>query len=121
MRNLNFRFVCVLIVVGFAEGVAAGRVYGGPSMEAAQVALTVVNTFLIFVWYRNDSIERSYWPSRLLSVALAGVTILAMPYYLFKTRGFKGGLIASGLFVLTIVIYGMWVGLVQYVTFARRT
>jgi hypothetical protein len=119
LRGLNFRFAGLLIVVGLVEGIVAARLYRGPSLEPAQVAIAVVNSFLVFVWYRNDSIERSYWPSRLLSVALAGATILALPYYLFKTRGFKGGLSALGFLVLGLAIFSIWVGLVQYIVMVR--
>jgi hypothetical protein len=119
LRNLNFRFACLLIVVGFAEGVVAGRLYRGPWLDAVQVAVAIVNSFLVFVWYRNDSITRSFWPPRLLSVALAGATIIALPYYLFRTRGFKGGVSAVGLLLLSVVLFGMWVGLVQYFVMAR--
>jgi hypothetical protein len=114
LRSLNIRFACLLLVVGFVEGAVAGRFYRGPSVDAAKVFIAVVNTFLVFVWYRNDSIARSYWPPRLLSIAMAGATILALPYYLFRTRGFKGGLSALGLLLLTLILYGIWTGLVQY-------
>jgi hypothetical protein len=106
--------------VGFGEGAVAGRFYGGASLDAARVAITVVNTFVVFVWYRNDSIARSIWPTRLMSIAMAGATILALPYYLFKTRGFKRGLSALGLLIVSIILYGIWTGLVQYYFQVRR-
>lgn len=59
-----------------------------------------VQTFLIFLWYRLDAQKRGFHRSRLLNTGIAGIATLALPYYLFRTRGFLGGLAAIAFAVL---------------------
>lgn len=113
MRSHALRFACLVVAVGFVEGFFAARLYAIGSTFEDKVPFVLVDTFLVFVWYRNDSIARSFWPSRYLSIALAGATIVAMPYYLFQTRGFQSGLKSSGLFILILMAYGIWVAAVE--------
>lgn len=60
----------------------------------------LAQAFLIFLWYRLDAGKRGYRRSRLLNTGIAGFTILALPYYLFRTRGFLGGCVAVFLVLL---------------------
>ena len=121
MRSYSLRFACLVAAVGLIEGVFAACFYTIGSTFEDKVPFVLVDTFLVFVWYRNDSIARSFWPSRYLSIALAGATIIAMPYYLFQTRGFKTGLRSSGLFILAVMAYGIWVAAVEITVWKLRT
>ncbi|HZR34261.1 MAG TPA: hypothetical protein VFA75_02720 [Nevskia sp.] len=51
----------------------------------------IVQSFLIFLWYRLDAEKRGFRRTRLLNTGMAGFTALALPYYLFRTRGFSRG------------------------------
>jgi hypothetical protein len=42
-----------------------------------------------FWWDRRDSDSRAYRRTPLMSVAIVGVTIFALPYYLLRRRGFR--------------------------------
>jgi hypothetical protein len=108
-------------MVGLVEGVLAAHFYPRGSSYTDRVPFMLVDTFLIFVWYRNDSIARSFWPSRSLSVAVAGATILGLPYYLFRTRGLKGGAKASARFLLALLAYGALVAAAQISYLAFKT
>ena len=57
----------------------------------------LVQTFLIFLWYRLDAQKRGFRRSRLLNTGVAAWSTLAISYYLFRSRGFRGGLMAMGL------------------------
>lgn len=59
--------------------------------------------FLIFAWYRIDSEQRSYKRSTWLNICVVALAIFAMPYYFFRSRGVRGGLVASGVFLLAFV------------------
>ncbi|MDB5978013.1 MAG: hypothetical protein JWR07_4773 [Nevskia sp.] len=63
-----------------------------------------MQTFLIFLWYRLDAQKRGFHRSRLMNTGIAGIATLALPYYLFRSRGFLGGLAATALAVLLFLV-----------------
>jgi hypothetical protein len=72
-----------------------------PALTA--VVSVVISAFLIFLWYRLDTDQRSYRRTYLLNIGVVGLCLIALPYYFFSSRGVKGGFVASLLFVLAIV------------------
>ena len=59
--------------------------------------------FCILLWCKLDSIERNQSLSAVFRVCLVLFGIFALVVYLFKTRGFKGGLIAFGYFLIIVI------------------
>lgn len=64
------------------------------------VALSLFCAILVFTWYYLDTDERGYRRTPLLSMMVVAVGIIAIPYYLFRSRGARLGLRAFGLFML---------------------
>jgi hypothetical protein len=58
---------------------------------------------LVFIWFRADARLRQYHPSRSLQGAIVALTVLALPYYLLKSRGAGAGVIAIALAVLAFI------------------
>jgi hypothetical protein len=50
------------------------------------MALTLTFSFLCFAWYRNDSDARHYARSRWLNTGMVVLSVIAMPYYLVRSR-----------------------------------
>lgn len=50
------------------------------------LALALSFSFLCFAWYRQDSDARHYARSRWLNTGMVVLTVLAMPYYLLRSR-----------------------------------
>lgn len=50
------------------------------------VLTSMVGSLLVFWWYWMDSTLRSYRRSPLLNVAVVAIGILAVPYYLLRSR-----------------------------------
>jgi hypothetical protein len=50
------------------------------------LALALSFSFLCFAWYRHDSDARHYARSRWLNTGMVVLTVLAMPYYLLRSR-----------------------------------
>jgi hypothetical protein len=113
MPNQTVLIACSIAALGLVEGVVGACVYDGPFSKAAKFAFIGVYITLIFIWYYHDSSKRLYRRSSFLTAALVGVTIAAVPYYLFKTRGFNGGAKASGIFFLLVIAYCAWVTAVE--------
>ena len=98
----SIRLVLAAIpVTGLALGVLSqfvrpGQVWGYLLLAVCGVA----QSFLIFLWYRLDAQKRGFRRSKVLNTGIAGITTLALPYYLFRSRGFLGGLAAIVLALL---------------------
>lgn len=99
---LAFLALCAL-----ADGITRQLTAPGEMFAQSDFVFTVIGTLLIFMWYRFDSDERQYRRSPGLNVAMIAVVILALPYYFYKSRGFRKGSIAVGLMLAGAVAYGL--------------
>jgi hypothetical protein len=71
----------------------------------SDIVFTVVASLLIFMWYRFDSDQVSYRRSPWLNVGVIALTVIALPYYFFRSRGLGRGSVAIGLFLLCCATY----------------
>jgi formate-dependent nitrite reductase membrane component NrfD len=79
--------IAILLVMVLDGAVDASYAASGMSQPPQwSVPLTLCVSFLGFLWYRIDSDERNYKRSRGLNTAMIVLTILAMPYYLLRSR-----------------------------------
>jgi len=85
-----------LAALTFVEGAVGQYLYPGQVFTKSDIAFSFVGLAFVFAWYRIDARERSYPHSIGLNIAIVAVTIVAFPYYLFRSRGFRRGLIALG-------------------------
>lgn len=60
------------------------------------------------MWYYYDTEQIKYRRSPLLNICVIGIGVIAIPYYFFRSRGFRKGLLYTAL-LLTFVI--AWLGL----------
>lgn len=67
--------------------------------------LSLVCAVLVFTWYYLDSGERDYARTPLLNMMVVAVGLIAIPYYLFRSRGARGGLRAFGMFLLALLLW----------------
>jgi hypothetical protein len=76
-----------------------------------EVLSTVLFSFLCFYWYRLDSEARMYRRTALLNVGIVMFAVLAVPYYLVRSRpaGQKGRALLrlAGFCVLLVVAAGV--------------
>jgi len=92
-------------LVGFVSGcgLAQFRIAGYDSIGA--VAGVLLLSIATFIWFRADSLQRSFRRSSTLNIAFVGLTFLVLPYYLIRTRGLKTGLMAIGAGLAIYVLY----------------
>jgi hypothetical protein len=70
----------------------------------------------IFWWYHVDKVEKGYRAGPLMNVGVIALTIIALPIYFIRTRGWKRGLVSivKGVAVFGAVILlgmlGEWLG-----------
>src|SRR5262249_37525411 len=63
---------------------------------------------LIFWWYHVDKREHDYQAGPLMNGGIIAVAVIALPVYFVRTRGWKGGAIAT---VLALMVLGILFGL----------
>ena len=95
------KLLAVLPVLSLIFGCLEYGPARGP--EAGSALLTthsVLSLALVFAWFWSDARAHEYKASIVLKLAMLGVTIVALPYYLFRSRGLAGGVRALGLSTL---------------------
>jgi hypothetical protein len=113
-------YILMILALGFADGAVAHFLFPGQLIAPSSLVLSFAALFFIFLWYRIDSDSRGFRRSPLLSVAVVGVTILALPYYLIRTRGIRQGTLATLVMILVAVGYSAMGYLGQWVSRALR-
>jgi predicted outer membrane lipoprotein len=108
-----------LASIQFLSGAFSQYLYQKHMQPIGSVVLGLVLAcaFLTFLWYRFDTEQRLYKRTYLLNIGVVGAGLVALPYYFFRSRGAKGGFLASLLLVLFLVGLFLlsWAG--RYVVF----
>jgi hypothetical protein len=65
-----------------------------------EVAAVLVTSLLIFAWYFQDARERAFRRGYWQDFGVAGAALVGLPVYLFRSRGARGGALATGAAVL---------------------
>ena len=98
--------VVLFFVSGFIGGVLT-QVYSPVGrVTKLDLAVMLIGLGCIFCWFRFDSDERNYRRSPILSIMMIALAILAMPYYLFRTRGIGKGIVATLIFLCCMLAVG---------------
>lgn len=83
----------VSLVAPLIERWATGRV---EAFSTFDLGATFVALALIFWWYHADKRERNYQAGPLMNAGVVAASILALPIYFVRSRGWKGGMMATG-------------------------
>lgn len=107
----------VLAALAFLTGSVGQYIAPGKPYPPTEMAFMLVGSVLVFVWYHIDSQQRSYKRSAWLNIGVVGLALFALPYYFFRSRGAKNGLLATGLFLLMLVASFALTSAGQYATY----
>lgn len=103
MLNRKTLILAVFVLSSLLSGIAGQYFWPGMPLSMADYAFAVLGSFLIFAWYHTDAKQRGYRRPTWLDMGIILIAIVAMPYYLFRTRGFKGGLASTALGLLLMI------------------
>jgi hypothetical protein len=93
-------------LVGFASmmlGIVTGENDVAGFARSANLVLGLVLNVLALMWAKIDANERRYELSRFFTLAVVIFGVFAIIYYLFRSRGARGGLISFG----WLILYGL--------------
>ena len=97
----------MLASASLLSGVIDQYFYPGQELPPTAIGFMVTAAFLIFWWYRLDSIQLGYRRSPLLNVGVVALPIVALPYYFFRTRGAKRGAVYSFVTLIVFIFLGV--------------
>jgi hypothetical protein len=130
MRNLQQtkRFLLVsLAMVAFASGafiqlLRSTQPFGPAFLAGIFLGSIFVGLALMFIWYRLDAKQRGFECSVALNIAVVVAALLALPYYFFRSRGLRGGSIATLLFLLAAAAWFVFfrIGAITIYTLVQR-
>jgi hypothetical protein len=107
MRNRTISISVVVLLLALANGVTRQVISPGQVLPQVDIAFALVSIALAFIWFRGDANERGYQRSLLRNAIVIAFAIVALPYYLFRTRGAVRGLAATGVFIAITVAYSV--------------
>lgn len=102
------------MALSFIAGALGQYLYPGKDYPPTDLWLLPAFTLLIFLWYRADTEQKAIKRSPWLNISIIALAVLALPIYFFRTRGFKGGLIATIGMLAYLFLSGALTGLGQY-------
>jgi tetratricopeptide (TPR) repeat protein len=113
---MRSRYIIVLMVpvpfvLVFLEQYFLGRIED-PSVGGFAGSILLI--FLILWWVLRDSAERDVTVPYYLKMLLVLIAAIGLPIYLFRSRGFRGGLLAmaAAVCVGVLLIASAWIGAV---------
>lgn len=118
--NLNTRILLIFLVLtvfvfGLLNAILNGHFRASQPWHLIE-QLSLVT--LAYWWYYNDKHKRQFTSNRWLNIGVVALWIIAIPIYLFRSRGAKGGAIAFTFFVLfsvtLVVVWSIGVAVGRY-------
>jgi len=88
------------LVCPLVERLVTGNVDAFSSFGIAETFLSLLP---IYWWYHTDKTERNYRAGPLMNVGVIALSIVALPIYFVRSRGWKGGALAS---LLALAVFG---------------
>jgi len=99
--------VALFLLIAFLSGLARQYFSPGQLLSKVDLPFLLIGLFLIFFWFRLDSDQLGYRRTPVLSVMVLALTVVALPYYFLRSRGFLRGSIATALSLVVAVAYSM--------------
>lgn len=101
MARTETKLLALLPVLALAFGCLEYGPLRAPERGSFLLTLHALSSLaLVFAWFWIDARHRAYRASIVLRVAMLLLTVVALPYYLFRSRGAVGGLKALALSIL---------------------
>jgi hypothetical protein len=121
LRNFTARIAIIVLALGLADGVVGAWLYRNELFPASAIVFSIASVFFAFLWVRLDADQRNFRRSPYLTTSVVGLTLIALPYYLFRTRGFRKGCIGVLVFLGVLVGYGIMAGIGKLIVQVLRT
>ena len=99
-RKILLIYIPLAAFLSMMSGIVFGQ---NQAVGLVNLLFGVVINVLALLWVKIDADERHYELSRFFTFAVVLFSILAIIYYLFRSRGVTRGLISTGLLISYVV------------------
>jgi hypothetical protein len=107
MNSKKNRILVFLAIAAFSNGVATQYFEPEIMFAITDYLFMFIGVFLSFWWYYLDSEQIEFKRSKLLNIGIIAIGFLAFPYYFFRSRGLKTGLIYTSLFIVVAIAWSV--------------
>ena len=105
---MNKKIILILLSIqAFIDGALGQYLAPGALYPPSTLPMMLVGALLVFMWYHYDTQELMYRRSAVLNIMVVGITILALPYYFFRSRGLKKGALFTLYFIVAFAVWGI--------------
>lgn len=94
-----------LAFTAFLDGSVGQYLDPGAPFPVSSIPLMLIAVTLSFMWYYIDSEQIEYRRGKFLNIGIIALGIIAFPYYFFRSRGFRRGLIFTVLFIAVVIAW----------------
>ena len=114
------RAIIAFLCVGLLMGISTQYPDPFHVPEWLEWILVLAYGFTVFWWYHADRTDGKLKHSTWLSIAMVGLPMVGLPYYLFKSRGLRAGLLSlAGAIGLTAIAVALSAGGAMAVVWIR--
>ena len=104
--------------IAYISGVSTQYFFPGQIYTLSDVFFILAGAFVLFWWYVLDAREKKFKRNPFLDVLVIALSIVALPYYFFRTRSIKGALVATIALIFIMFGWGVLGVLGQHTTYA---
>lgn len=122
MNKRNAAFLSVLAAIAFFAGIIQQfAVRANAVLLQSGLPYGIFMLAMLFAWYKRDANERGYRRSMGLNIMVVALAIIALPYYLCRSRGFARGIAATFTFIGVMIGCAALDGIGHLVAYVLQT
>jgi hypothetical protein len=95
-------FMAIAFFFPIGEVLVVGRV--DPFAGKAAWIYGVLSAITIYWWYYLDKIEHGFRAGALQNIGVAVFSLVGLPVYFFRSRGFRGGAVATAAALAVLIV-----------------
>ena len=103
--NIKVVIIVSLIILAFIGGFLGQYFYPNEMFPTSDIPVMLIGVFLSFMWYYLDSQEINYKRGPILNIGIVAIGFIAFPYYFFRSRGLKHGLVYTFVFIVIVLLW----------------
>src|SRR5262245_52833099 len=121
-QRLTILLLLAMATLALVFGAADQYFQPGEALGPIGAVDAILSVLLVFLWYRIDAEQRGYRRSSALNFAIVAFTLFGLPYYFFRSRGWRAGAVATSVFLLVIIATGLlnWLGAILVYNLVQR-
>jgi hypothetical protein len=103
-NSYTIKALVLLGALSFLTGITIVLFHEHPGLDqVTTVVFMLLALVVIFWWYVQDTNALQYKRTTILNVCIIAIGFIALPYYFFRSRGFRKGAVATAYFLIIFI------------------